>query len=42
VDRKTVRNLLVVRVDEGRNLLLVKGAIPGSRGGLVEVRKRSS
>jgi large subunit ribosomal protein L3 len=40
VDRKTVRNLLVVRVDKDRHLLLVKGAVPGSRGGLVEVRKR--
>ena len=41
VDRKTVRNLAVVRVDKDRNLLLVRGAIPGSRGGLVEVRKRT-
>jgi large subunit ribosomal protein L3 len=40
MERKTVRNLLVVRVDTARHLLLVKGAIPGSRGGLVEVRKR--
>jgi large subunit ribosomal protein L3 len=40
VDRRTIRNLLVVRVDAMRNLLLVRGAIPGSRGGLVEVRKR--
>jgi large subunit ribosomal protein L3 len=40
VDRKTVRNLLVVRVEKDRNLLLVKGAVPGSRGGLVEVRRR--
>jgi large subunit ribosomal protein L3 len=40
VDRKTVRNLLVMRIDKTRNLLLVKGAIPGSRGGLVEVRRR--
>jgi large subunit ribosomal protein L3 len=39
VDRKTVRNLRVIRVDKDRNLLLVRGAIPGSRGGLVEVRK---
>jgi large subunit ribosomal protein L3 len=39
VDRKTIRNLRVVRVDKERNLLLVRGAIPGSRGGLVEVRK---
>jgi len=42
VDRKTIRNLRVVRVDADRNLLLVRGAIPGSRGGLVEVRKRAS
>jgi len=41
VDRKTVRNLKVVRVDMDRNLLVVEGAIPGSRGGLVEVRKRA-
>lgn len=40
VDRITVRNLLVVRIDKDRNLLLVKGAIPGSRNGLVEVRRR--
>lgn len=40
VDRRTVRNLLVVRVDKDRNLLLVKGSIPGSRGGLVEIRKQ--
>jgi len=40
VDRKTIRNLRVVRVDKDRNLLLVTGAIPGSRGGLIEVRKR--
>jgi large subunit ribosomal protein L3 len=41
VDRKTIRNLRVVRVDKDRNLLLVRGAIPGSRNGLVEVRKRT-
>lgn len=41
VDRKTVRNLRVVRVDKDRNLLLVRGAVPGSRGGLVEVRKHA-
>ncbi len=39
VDRRTVRNLLVVRVDSERNLLLVRGAIPGSRGGVVEVKR---
>jgi large subunit ribosomal protein L3 len=36
--RSTVQNLEVVRVDAERNLLLVKGAVPGHRGGRVIVR----
>lgn len=35
----TVRGLTVVRVDGEKNLLLVKGAIPGANGGLVTVTK---
>jgi large subunit ribosomal protein L3 len=31
----TVQNLEIVRVDVERNLLLVKGAVPGPKGGLV-------
>lgn len=38
-DRVTVQNLDVVRVDGERNLLLVKGAVPGPKGGLVIVRE---
>jgi large subunit ribosomal protein L3 len=34
----TVQNLVVVRVDEARQLLLVRGAIPGAKGGDVVVR----
>jgi len=34
----TVQNLDVVRVDEGRGLLLVRGAVPGSKNGFVTVR----
>lgn len=34
----TTQNLEVVRVDEARQLLLVRGAVPGSRGGDVIVR----
>ena len=34
----TVQNLEVVRVDAERNLLLVKGAVPGPKGGLVTVK----
>lgn len=37
-DRRTAVNLEVVRVDEARNLLLIKGAIPGAPGGDVIVR----
>jgi large subunit ribosomal protein L3 len=36
-ERVTTQNIEVVRVDTGRNLLLVKGAVPGSRGGNVVV-----
>jgi large subunit ribosomal protein L3 len=34
----TTQNLDVVRVDETRGLLLIKGAVPGSKGGFVTVR----
>jgi large subunit ribosomal protein L3 len=37
-DRVTVKNLEVVRVDEDANLILVKGAIPGGKNGIVRVR----
>ena len=36
--RRTAQNLEVVRVDAERNLLLIKGAVPGSSGGQVVVR----
>ena len=35
----TVQNLVVARVDEARNLLLIKGGIPGPRGGVVYVKQ---
>jgi large subunit ribosomal protein L3 len=37
--RTTIRNLQVVRVDGERNLLFVKGGIPGSRNGYVLISK---
>lgn len=37
--RVTVQGLTVVRVDDERNLLLVKGALPGPRGGLLCIRE---
>jgi large subunit ribosomal protein L3 len=36
--RVTQRGLEVVQVDAGRNLLLLRGAVPGARNGIVEVR----
>ncbi len=36
--KRTVQNLEIVRVDVERNLLLIKGAVPGSKGGDVVVR----
>lgn len=36
--RSNVQNLEVVRVDESRQLILVKGAVPGARGGSVVIR----
>ncbi len=36
--RETKRNLTVVRIDQERNLLLVKGSVPGHRNGIVFIR----
>lgn len=36
----TVKGLTIVRVDAERNLLLVKGAVPGGQGGMVVIEKR--
>ena len=38
-DRVTVANLEVVKVDAERNLLLIKGAVPGSRGTLLTIKE---
>ena len=37
-ERVTVQNLEVVRVDVDKNLLLIKGAIPGPKRGLVTIK----
>ena len=37
-DRQTIQNLVIQGVDVERGLLLIKGAIPGPKGGLVLVR----
>mmetsp|Transcript_1307 Transcript_1307/g.1880 ORF Transcript_1307/g.1880 Transcript_1307/m.1880 type:complete len:410 (-) Transcript_1307:81-1310(-) len=37
-DRVTTQNLRLVKIDRGRNLLYVKGAVPGNKGTFVEVK----
>ena len=37
-DRTTVKNLDIVKVDKENHLLVVKGAVPGRRGTLLEIR----
>lgn len=37
VEKVTVQNLDVVRVDAEKNLILVKGAVPGPKGGLLTI-----
>jgi large subunit ribosomal protein L3 len=39
-DRVTVRNLEVVKVDAEKNILVVRGSVPGSGGGYVVIRKK--
>jgi large subunit ribosomal protein L3 len=38
MDNTTIQNLEVVRVDADRNLILVKGAVPGPKGGLLVIK----
>ena len=38
-ERVTIKKVRVVRADPDRNLLLVKGSLPGARGGLITVKK---
>ena len=37
-DTVTVQNVVLVKVIEDKNLLLVKGAVPGGKGGLLKIR----
>ena len=37
-ERVTVKNLKIIKIDKENNLLAVKGAIPGRRGTLLEIK----
>ena len=37
-DRVTTQNLIVAKIDVARGLVMIRGAVPGSKGGWVVVR----
>ena len=39
VERVTIQNLEIVKVDPSRNILLVKGCIPGPKGSVITIRE---
>jgi large subunit ribosomal protein L3 len=40
-EQVTVRNLEIAKVDAENNLLLVKGAVPGPKGGYVVIKQEA-
>tara|TARA_Y100000758_G_scaffold247195_1_gene183204 strand:+ start:79 stop:225 length:147 start_codon:yes stop_codon:yes gene_type:complete len=40
VDRKTIRGLSVVAADVEKNVVLVRGSIPGAKNGIVRIEKQ--
>jgi large subunit ribosomal protein L3 len=38
-DRVTVKNLQIVKVDTERNLIYVRGAVPGPKSGYLSIRR---
>jgi large subunit ribosomal protein L3 len=38
-ERATIKKVRIVRTDPDRNLLLVRGSLPGARGSLILVKK---
>ncbi len=38
VEQVTIQNLEVVKVDKARNAILVRGAVPGPKGGIVSIK----
>ncbi len=41
-DRVTVKNLKVIKVDQEKGLLFIRGAVPGRRGTLLEICQANS
>ena len=38
VDTVTIQNLIIVRVDADKNAILVKGSVPGNKGGILKIK----
>jgi large subunit ribosomal protein L3 len=41
-DTVTAKNLQILKIDTGRNLLLIKGSVPGPANGVVLIRQAKS
>jgi len=41
-ERVTVKNLEIVKIDKEKNILALKGAVPGRKGGLLEIKSKSN
>ncbi len=39
VDRVTIKNLVIAAIDKEKNLIFLRGAVPGAKGGLLEISK---
>jgi large subunit ribosomal protein L3 len=39
VDRQTIKNLKIVDIRPDENLIMIKGAVPGAKSGIVEIKK---
>ena len=37
--RVTIKNLVVAGIDPKKNLIMLRGAVPGARGGVIEISK---
>jgi large subunit ribosomal protein L3 len=42
VERVTIKNLVIAAIDKENNLLFLRGAVPGNRGGLLEISTSKS
>jgi len=42
VEKKTVKNLRIFKIDNEKNEILIAGLIPGGRNGLVEIKRLSN